>query len=84
MPRRCDFCSLELRQRPDVRAILALYEHIARAVIGPRVQQLARQFFIIGDEVGSHGLTENQVALVFEKLAYGRLMLHVEPFDPSA
>ena len=64
--------SLQLRQRLDARAVLALDEHIAGPVVGPRVEDLARQLFIVGDGIGVDGLAEDQVALALEELARPR------------
>ena len=61
--------------------VLALDEYVAGAIVRARIQELSRQLLVVGDEVGCHGFTEDEVAFVLEKLADGRLMLNVEPLD---
>ena len=45
-----------------MRAVLAAHEHIAGAVVGARVEDLARQRLVVGDGVGVDRLAEDQVA----------------------
>ncbi len=83
MPRRCDLSPLQLGQRPDARAVLAADEHVARPVVGPRVEDLARQRLVVGDGVGVDGLAEDEVAPSLEQLAHRGLAVDVEPVDPE-
>ena len=63
--------------------VLAADEHVARPVVGPRVEDLARQRLVVGDGVRVHGLAEDQVAPALEQLADRGLALGVEPVDPE-
>ncbi len=64
-----------------MRSILAPDQHVARAVVGPRIEDLPGQWLIVGDGVGGHGLAQDQVATALDQFAHRRLAMDIQPLE---